>query len=109
MIKKLIPSLLILLTMLTGPVFGYGTDTDTLSKGNPFSFDLLPEIERDLKICDLVKANNVLLNEKVAILGNELVASKKEVKTQKRKRVISNVVRTVIEVGTVIIIIFIVK
>lgn len=81
---------------------------DTISA---FSFDLLPEINRDLKICDLVKEQNVLLTSKVALYQvqvyterQEKEAALKEVKKEKRKRIVQNVVRTVAEVAAIIIV-----
>jgi hypothetical protein len=76
-----------------------------------FSFSILPEIERDLKICDLVKDQNVLLTGKVAILSANAAThesarqkAERETKKEKRKRITSHVIRTIIEVAVIVVI-----
>lgn len=101
--------LILPLTVLSGNL---NTDTDTIPNSRGFSFDILPEINRDLKICDLVKEQNHLLTGKVAILENnynqersEKLAAQKEAKKERRKRKWSHIGRTVLEVGVLVAII----
>lgn len=75
-----------------------------------FSFDILPDIERDLALCDLIKEKNSLLTAQVAIKTVEVdqerrgrLAAESQVKKEKRKRIFSHVVRTVAEVAAILI------
>ena len=86
---------------------------------SPFSFDLLPEINRDLKLCDLIKIENGLLKEKVELVSTQASDDKqarqtaeaalnevrKSLKKEKRKRIVGNVFRTLAEVAAVIVVI----
>lgn len=114
MIKKLILFFAILILPLTVLSANLNTDTatDTIPNSQAFSFDILPEINRDLKVCDLVKAQNVQLIGKNAILENsynqertEKLAAQKEVRKERRKRKWSHIGRTVLEVGVLVAII----
>ena len=79
-----------------------------------FSFDILPQIAFDLKMCDLVKKENSLLTKKADILqqdnawlAGEKVQAEKQVKKERRKRNIFSAVRTVIEVVVIVAIVII--
>ncbi|HEV7379960.1 MAG TPA: hypothetical protein VGN64_09220 [Dyadobacter sp.] len=83
--------------------------SDTIPNSRAFSFDILPEINRDLKLCDLVKKDNVLLSGKVILLGSnvlyersEKIAAQKQVKKERRKRKWSHIGRTVLEVVVIV-------
>ncbi|WP_353720172.1 hypothetical protein [Dyadobacter sp. 676] len=87
---------------------------DTLRTDLPGVAEMLPRINRDLKICDLVKKENTLLNFQAA--GLKTVASQETkradraeqaARRQKRKRIRSHIVRTVAEVAVMMFILMI--
>lgn len=74
-----------------------------------FSFEILPEIERDLALCDLYKERLPLLTAQIAqrtaerdYERGEKLAAQKQAKKEKRKRIVYHIVRTVAEVAAVI-------
>ncbi len=100
-----------LILLLTGPSGNCGsvTNADTL-RNESFSFDLLPAINRDLKICDEIKNQNGLLSIKVGILTDNLSAEtqkRKQAEKQLRKQKVKQVFRTVLEVAVIVVIIII--
>jgi hypothetical protein len=110
-VKKLIQfiPLLFLLTIPLQAICRNVTEGDTVTKTKAFSFDILPEIERDLKVCDQVKVQNTELNQRVFILESEKAGAiaerdqaRSEAKKEKRKRIWGNVIRTGIEVLAII-------
>lgn len=114
-LKRLIQSVFIL-TLLSAGHSGNCTNvtkTDTLTnEQKAFSFSIIPEINRDLKICDLVKDQNNLLNLKVSVLTNDVITERKEkekaqkqVKTEKRRHKVVGVLRAIGEVAVLVLII----
>ena len=114
-IKLLIQSvgILILLLMAHSGNCANVTKADTLSdEQKAFSFSIIPEINRDLKICDLVKEQNVLLTGKVSDLQEtvaferaEKLTAQKQTRNEKRKRKIFGVLRTIGEIAVLVLII----
>ncbi|GGB98513.1 hypothetical protein [Dyadobacter sediminis] len=75
---------------------------------------MLPRINRDLKVCDLVKKENALLGIKNRVLENEVKQQRQhtrratlENRNQKRKHLLANIVRTMLEITAVVVIIII--
>lgn len=84
---------------------------DTLRTDLPGLAEMLPRINRDLKICDLVKRENTVLNFQAA--GLKAVASQEtkranhaelDARREKRKRIRSHFIRTVAEVVVIVLI-----
>lgn len=114
-LKRLIQSVFILTLLSAGHSGNCTTVTkiDTLTKEQTdFAVSLIPTMNRDLKICDLVKDQNTLLSGKIIVLTNDVIterkakeAAHKQVKTEKRKRKIVGVLRTIGEVAVLVLII----
>jgi len=109
---KLILSVLILFSALAMQRASCKNVTAAADTLPAFSFDILPEIERDLALCDLYKQRIPLLTAQVALRTaerdqerREKVAAQKLAKREKRKRVVSHIIRTVAEVGAALLII----
>ena len=105
----------LLLPALSATCTSVTTAPDTLHPTDQqILVQLLPKINRDLKICDLVKEENALLNIKTSIfqkaLGKERQATetaRQQYRQEKRKRTRANIVRTIAEVAVIIFIIMI--
>lgn len=90
------------------------TALDTLRNKYPDLEKMLPRINRDLKVCDLVKKENTLLNIKSRVLENEVKQERQhtqyaimESKKEKQKHILTNIARTVIEITAVLVLIVI--
>lgn len=111
--SKLILSALIVFAALTMRPTGCNAGTEAARDTIPaFSFDILPEIERDLALCDLYKERIPLLVAQVAqrtaerdAERNARVAAEQQLKKEKRKRIVGNVLRTVAEIAVFIVVI----
>lgn len=107
--------LLILILLCSARTASYSNGTiDTLRTDLPGLVEMLPRINRDLKICDFVKKENTLLNFQVA--GLKTVASQETMRAdraeldaqrEKRKRRRTHIVRTVVEVAVIVFILMI--
>lgn len=107
--------LFILILLCSAHTASYSNGTgDTLRIDLPGLVEILPRVNRDLKICDLVKKENTLLNFQAA--GLKTVASQErkradraglDARREKRKRVRTHIVRTVAEVAVIVFILMI--
>lgn len=78
---------------------------DTLPKG--FNPKTIPLINTELKVCDVVKQQNIQLRQDAVLKDWELDQSRKETKKERKRRIVGNVIRTTIEIGVIIILIII--
>lgn len=82
--------------ILTGQSGNCYNVTDTLSNSIPLK--LLPAINQDLKVCDLIKEQNIILKAENVIERRNTKQANEALKKEKRKRIFRGVVRTAIEI-----------
>jgi len=107
--------LFILILLCSAHTASYSNGTsDTLRTDLPGLVEMLPRINRDLKICDIVKKENTLLNFQTAGLKTVALQETKradravlDARRDKRKRIRSHIVRTVGEVAVIVFILMI--